>query len=127
VLWSSSRAKIQKNVLRATGSKNRLFFNSFFVLTQPTNFPLNLGIGYLNDLWKYSVSDSTWTWVSGSTESRRSGDPVDANSENVPNPRRYAVGWLDESTNELWLFGGHGLFNTGLGALWTIQSLKINK
>ena len=24
--------------------------------------------GYLNDLWKYSISANTWTWISGSNQ-----------------------------------------------------------
>jgi Galactose oxidase, central domain/Kelch motif len=61
-----------------------------------------VGSELTNDLWKYSPTANTWTWVSGS--STVGGDPSDLN---IPDARMNAVSWTDSSDN-LWLFGGEG-------------------
>jgi N-acetylneuraminic acid mutarotase len=65
-----------------------------------------LGGGYgselTNDLWKFSPTANTWTWVSGS--GNPGGDPSDVS---IPDARMNAVSWTDGSDN-LWLFGGEG-------------------
>ena len=79
--------------------------------------------GYLNDLWKFSVSNSTWTWVSGSDTANQSGSYGTEGSSatsNVPGARYGAVSWFDGSY--LWLFGGLGYDSNGaasfLNDLW---------
>jgi hypothetical protein len=61
-----------------------------------------------NDLWRYTPSTGTWTWVSGSNTTNTVGvygtQGVPAAS-NVPGARANAVSWTDTSGN-LWLFGG---------------------
>ena len=68
----------------------------------------------LNDLWEYSPSSGTWTWISGSST-------VSAASTNVPGARDSAASWTDASGN-LWLFGGSGYDFSGneglLNDLW---------
>lgn len=75
--------------------------------------------GYLNDLWEYSPSSNTWTWVSGSSTGEAQG--VYDTSSAVPGARAVAARWTDASGN-LWMFGGYGLDanrNTGyLNDLW---------
>ena len=64
-----------------------------------------------NDLWRYRMNDSTWTWMSGSDTTDEPGvygEKGVANSTNVPGARWGAVGWYDRSRQEFWLFGGHG-------------------
>ena len=64
--------------------------------------------GYLNDLWEYSPTDKTWTWVSGSNTPNQAGvygTQGASASANVPGSRESAVGWTDSKGN-LWLFGG---------------------
>ena len=65
----------------------------------------------LNDLWRYRLNDSTWTWVSGDNIVNQRGvygvKGVPSTS-NVPGSRREAVGWYDSSRQEFWLFGGWG-------------------
>ena len=83
-------------------------FDWFHLLTSFTAYL----IGYLNDLWRYRVNDSTWTWISGSNTHGQSGvygQKGKASTENVPGARYGAVGWFDDTKRECWLFGGRGL------------------
>ena len=73
--------------------------------------------GYLNDLWKYSPSAKTWTWVSGGDTTNAVGvygPQGTASVNNAPGARSSAVSWMDKSGN-LWLFGGGGY---GSNATW---------
>ena len=57
------------------------------------------------------MSDSTWTWISGSNSINKFGEygtKGTTSSTNVPSSRFYALGWYDMSSQEFWLFGGHG-------------------
>jgi len=68
--------------------------------------------GNLNDLWRYRVNDSTWTWISGSnTINQRAsyGEKGVPSPSNVPGARYGAAGWFDNDRQELWLFGGTGV------------------
>ena len=80
------------------------------MIVLPTNISLNLVIdGTLNDLWRYRINDSTWTWMGGSSIINQQGVYGDigiASSENVPGSRWGAVGWYDSLREEFWLFGG---------------------
>ena len=68
----------------------------------------------LNDLWRYRVNDSTWTWISGSNTTNQPGnyEKGATNSVNSLGSRVYPAGWYDSTTKEFWLFGGNGLGNT---------------
>ena len=69
---------------------------------------------HLNDLWRYSVNNNTWTWMSGSNTTNQLGfygEKGNGSTENVPGARSGAVGWYDELRQELWLFGGYGCGN----------------
>jgi N-acetylneuraminic acid mutarotase len=82
------------------------------------------GLGYLNDLWKFNMATSQWTWMSGSNIVNSSGvygtmgvaDPT-----NLPGARAAAISWSD-STGNLWLMGGGGYDGVGvvgyLSDLW---------
>jgi N-acetylneuraminic acid mutarotase len=81
--------------------------------------------GWLNDLWKYTLSTGEWTWMSGSNSAEQPGvygtKGVPA-AANVPGGRGVAVSWTDSSGN-LWLFGGWGHDGSGgccadLNDLW---------
>ncbi|NHI91346.1 MAG: galactose oxidase [Candidatus Lokiarchaeota archaeon] len=79
----------------------------------------NSSLGYLNDLWMFDVSDSTWTWVSGNYSVDNKGiygTQGVAAVENVPGARGYGVSWIDNGGN-LWLFGGYGFSNSSSGWL----------
>ena len=66
--------------------------------------------GFLNDLWKYTPSLNTWTWVSGTdqlNERGRYGSRGDPSRSNYPGGRFLSTGWKDNSGN-IWLLGGFG-------------------
>lgn len=85
-------------------------------------------LAYLNDLWKYSPADGTWTWVAGSDTAAPSlapqggygvpgvygtlGTPA---STNYPGSRNAPATWVDASGN-VWMFGGLGFDATGTRA-----------
>jgi N-acetylneuraminic acid mutarotase len=74
--------------------------------------------GYLNDLWKFSPTDGTWTWEGGSNTSNGPssyGIPGIPAAANVPGGRDIAAAWVDSSGN-FWLFGGLGLDSSNAGA-----------
>ena len=80
------------------------------IYNNTTNSP-SLLIGTLTDLWRYRISDSTWTWVSGLEFVNQPGHygyqgVPDIN--NYPGSRRFAVGGFDSVNKELWLYGGEG-------------------
>ena len=82
------------------------------------------GSGYLNDIWKYSITNNTWTWVSGPKTVSSAGNygvQGMAAATNTPGPRENPVTWVDNSGN-LWMFGGYGMtinLTTGyLSDLW---------
>lgn len=80
----------------------------------------------LNDLWKFSISRGTWTWVRGN--STQSGGAYGAlrvpASTNMPGGRVGAAGWTDSRGN-FWLLGGAGLDSKGksgyLNDLWRMN------
>jgi hypothetical protein len=63
-------------------------------------------VGYLNDLWKYSIVNGQWAWMGGSNTSGVYGQLGVAAPSNQPGSRYTAVGWYDSATRELWMFGG---------------------
>ncbi len=73
--------------------------------------------GYLNDLWSWDGVH--WTWMSGSDEAKQPGvygTKGVAAPTNVPGARVGAVSWTDASGG-LWLFGGYGYTQGGVGYL----------
>jgi len=76
-------------------------------------------VGYLNDLWQYSLSSGEWTWVSGAVEDNAIGvygTEGTAAASNLPGARQSAGSWID-SSGTLWLFGGAGYSSAGNGDL----------
>jgi N-acetylneuraminic acid mutarotase len=73
------------------------------------------GVGYLDDLWRYSPTTGQWTWVSGGKGDNGSGvygTQGTAAAGNLPGARYSAGSWIDSAGN-LWLFGGYGYDATG--------------
>jgi N-acetylneuraminic acid mutarotase len=79
----------------------------------------NGGVGYLSDLWKYSLSSRQWTWVNGGNTDNASGvygSQGTISASTAPGARQSASSWID-ATGRLWLFGGIGYGATGNGYL----------
>jgi N-acetylneuraminic acid mutarotase len=82
------------------------------------------GLGYLNDLWRYSMVTGQWTWMSGANVHNQAGvygaQGVEA-AGNAPGARRESISWVDAG-GDLWLFGGSGYDSAGslstLNDLW---------
>jgi hypothetical protein len=85
--------------------------------------------GDLNDLWLFSSSSGTWTWISGSNTINASPKYPSGfgtfNTTNVPGARQGAVSWFDANGN-FWLFGGDGIDSTtttgDLNDLWEFST-----
>jgi len=75
---------------------------------------LNPLIGYLNDLWRYRINESMWSWIDGSYETSQPGvygTKGNASTGNYPGARSGAVALYDSLREEVWLFGGVGYTN----------------
>jgi N-acetylneuraminic acid mutarotase len=85
-------------------------------------------LGYLNDLWEFSISTNQWTWVGGTDLAYGNGvyGTLGASAvANVPGSRSGSVAWTDNNGN-LWLFGGYGVASNGgvgyLNDLWQFNT-----
>lgn len=81
--------------------------------------------GILNDLWKFDISTSQWTWIHGSSTANAAavyGTQGTAAAANTPGARFNSMSWKD-ANGDLWLFGGGSLM-TSYNDLWkyTISS-----
>jgi N-acetylneuraminic acid mutarotase len=75
--------------------------------------------GQLSDLWKYTASTGTWTWVSGSKLVNATtvyGTLGAVSPSAAPGGRSLGYTWLDPA-GSLWLFGGYGYDASRLGYL----------
>lgn len=88
--------------------------------------------GYLNDVWKFTPSSSTWTWMSGSSTNGvigTYGTEGSGSTANTPGARDGSVSFKDSSGN-FWLYGGQGFDSTGtngaLGDLWEFNSSTLS-
>ena len=70
-------------------------------------------IGWLNDLWRFNLSDNQWAWISGSTNP----DQPTINREGQgksPGARSYHSMTLDPAKRTIYVFGGRFFVRTGL-------------
>ena len=80
----------------------------------------NSANGFMNDLWKYSISNGEWTWVGGPNTNTNLLKENNGNygmqgvsaTTNVPGARGFDVSWTDSAGN-FWLFGGFGNDSNG--------------
>ena len=52
----------------------------------------------LNDLWKYSISNNEWTWISGNNTINQNGiygTQGISSSNNIPGSRYSSISWID--------------------------------
>lgn len=80
----------------------------------------------MNDIWKYSASQ--WTWTGGSNLGGQKGAYGTLGipgANNIPGARFESVSWTD-SSGAIWLFGGNGFDSPGneasLNDLWKFSS-----
>jgi len=93
-------------------------------------YDINEDLGFLNDLWKFNISSSNWTWVSGSSAVSQYGmygTMGVANTSNTPGARALSATCAD-SNGTFWLFGGYGYGSSGspgaLDDLWKYRGSK---
>ena len=70
----------------------------------------------MNDLWKYSISNNSWTWISGNNTINQNGIygiQGISSSNNIPGSRDVSISWIDSLNNNLFLFGGSGFDSVG--------------
>jgi hypothetical protein len=87
--------------------------------------------GELNDLWEFSTSSQTWTWVTGGNTANQpsvTGTQYDPGT-GTPGGRQGAVSWIDGSGN-LWLADGYGeagdTFQGNIGWLGDVWEFDLN-
>ncbi|NHI93796.1 MAG: galactose oxidase [Candidatus Lokiarchaeota archaeon] len=88
----------------------------------------NVSSGYLNDLWMFNVTTTTWTWVSGNYSCNNNGTYGTkgvADADNVPGARYDSASWTDSGSN-LWLFGGYGFDNVSTGFLNDLWMFNVS-
>jgi N-acetylneuraminic acid mutarotase len=86
----------------------------------------DLNQGFRNDLWRYTISNNEWTWVSGDNvidQSAVYGTKGVASVNNKPGARAAGESWNDKHGN-LWLFGGGGYVSNVHG--WQNDLWKYN-
>lgn len=70
----------------------------------------NSTYGSLNDLWRYTISTNSWTWINGSNVVNQNGSYGALNTASVsnsPGSRSNTSSWKDAAGN-FWMFGGDG-------------------
>lgn len=74
-----------------------------------------LKTGFLNDLWIYSISNNTWTWVNGKNTGNATGVyGTQGTPDNTTSPgARYGSAVWSDNSDSVWLFGGFGYDETG--------------
>lgn len=72
------------------------------------------------DLWAFFVSNSSWVWISGSSQADAFGQYTVRGTETPgdrPGARHGASLWVDQATGDLFLFGGYGEGPSDTGTL----------
>jgi hypothetical protein len=73
---------------------------------------------YLNDFWKFNISSSQWTWLSGNNNGNNGGvyGTIGIPSiGNYPGSRSNHQMVLDSALNCIYLFAGYGFAPGGIG------------
>ncbi len=84
----------------------------------------SVGVGRLNDLWRFNIASKEWAWISGAKTTNQNGFYFTKGVPfilNCPGSRLGSVSWTD-TDGSLWLFGGYGYPGSGtwgyLNDLW---------
>jgi N-acetylneuraminic acid mutarotase len=104
---------------------------NFWLFGGFTNSPNSVGLGSLNDLWRYSPVTHEWTWMAGSSTVNQPGSygTIGVSSAgNMPGARSGAVCWSGPDGN-LWIFGGEGQVTStssmSLNDLWNFNPVTL--
>lgn len=86
--------------------------------------------GYMNDLWKYSITNNTWTWMAGDSLTGKQGSygskGVFAPTNNPPcRGDGSSCRWTDNN-GDFWLFGGYNSGTQFRNDLWK-YSTSLNQ
>ena len=86
--------------------------------------------GYLNDLWKLTISTGNWAWIKGnSTEADQNsgvyGTMGQSAIANVPSGRYGSITWTDNNGN-LWMMGGYGYGVNNYGVLNDVWKYNVS-
>jgi len=105
--------------------------NNFYIFGGYGYQASGAGLTAMNDLWRYSRTEATWTWVGGNALADSSslqgsyGTQGVATVTNLPGARSYQASRVD-AANTLWVFGGYGYDrNAGLGNLNDLWRLDV--
>jgi gliding motility-associated-like protein len=70
-------------------------------------------VSNLNDVWKYSPADNSWTWMRGDKTQGATahyGEQNNFSSGNTPGGRQGGISWTDKQ-GKFWLYGGDADYN----------------
>lgn len=84
-------------------------------------------VAYLNDVWKYSITNNQWAWVSGDTIYNQYGIYGTLgipDTLNMPGSRKGAM-FIYDNSNSLFCFGGEG-YNSNYGPQYCNDLWKIS-
>ena len=83
-------------------------------------------LGYLSDLWKYSVSTNNWVWMAGShliDQVRVYGTRGVFHANNHPGGR-HVTGFSSDRDGHLWVFGGETVSGSKRADLWCYNTTE---
>jgi hypothetical protein len=82
-------------------------------MSDVTQCPNALTADAFNDMWEYTPSANTWTWVGGSSVAKTKGTyPSAVGGTGTPGARYWSTGARDSNGN-FWMFGGYAYDSTG--------------
>lgn len=70
----------------------------------------------MNDLWKFDLNTSSWTWMAGTSTPNDYGNKGEKGvykPTNVPSARCSSAVAVDPATDTVWIFGGLGWMENG--------------
>jgi N-acetylneuraminic acid mutarotase len=91
----------------------------------------SLTSGFLNDLWKYDLTNNQWVWLKGNNTKNQNGvygSPGIPATTNLPGSRADAMTWQDTYGN-YWLSAGNGYSALNQGSLndvWIYNTTSNN-
>jgi len=78
---------------------------------------LDYRIGILNDMWRFNISSTEWTWLSGNSTKDAYGvygTKATSSTDNYPGARREFSIVFDTILKCIYLFGGSGYAQSGI-------------